>query len=147
MKKLSVTDKKTHSIIGTCIFCHVIVVVLFCFCFLGLSAFLLLHSLRLKHQHILMCFNNLPVCRYESGTLGDIWPLGRVTLNLHGPFLTNDTFASDILVDVLYPETPIILQDLHLIGNQSIQHFRAAAARRPRSGHRRSRKQTYFVFC
>lgn len=90
--------------------------------------------MRLKLQHILTVFSNLPVCRYESGALGDIWPLGHVTLNLHGPLLTNDTFVSDMLVDVLYPETPIVLQDLHLIGNQSIQHLRALAWRRPRSG-------------
>lgn len=80
--------------------------------------------------------NNLR--RYESGTLADIWPLGRVTLSLHGPFLTNKTFVSDMLVDVVYPETPIILHDLHLIGNQSIQHLRAAAGRRPRSLHFRN---------
>lgn len=96
--------------------------------------------MRLKHQYILMFFSNVSACRYESGTLADIWPLGRVTLSLHGPFLTNKTFVSDMLVDVVYPETPIILHDLHLIGNQSIQHLRAAAGRRPRSGKRRLNK-------
>lgn len=74
--------------------------------------------------------NNLT--RYESGTLADIWPLGRVTLSLHGPFLTNIALASAVLGDVSYPETPIILEDLHLIGNQSVQPFREVARRRVR---------------
>lgn len=39
-----------------------------------------------------------------------------------------------VLGDVSYPETPVILEDLHLIGNQSVQHFREAAKRRVRSG-------------
>lgn len=51
-----------------------------------------------------------------------------------------------MLVDVVYPETPITLQDLHLIGNQSIQHLRAAAGKRLRSGQRRLSKLTHFVF-
>lgn len=125
--------------------CTQILVRIFPCCFLrSLSAFLLLHLMRLKHQYILMFFSNVSTCRYESGTLADIWPLGRVTLSLHGPFLTNKTFVSDMLVDVLYPETPIILHDLHLIGNESIQHFKAAAGKRPRSGIRRLNKQTFF---
>nr|AFZ81806.1 toll-like receptor 2 [Oplegnathus fasciatus] len=73
--------------------------------------------------------NNLS--RYESGTLADIWPLGCVTLSLHGPF-TNTALASAVLADVSYPETPIILEDLHLIGNQSVQPFREPARRRVR---------------
>ncbi|KAF1380924.1 hypothetical protein PFLUV_G00169120 [Perca fluviatilis] len=74
--------------------------------------------------------NNLK--SYESGALGDVWPLGRVTLSLHGPFLTNTALASAVLADVTYPETPLILEDLHLIGNKSVQPFRASAKRRVR---------------
>ncbi|XP_069580716.1 toll-like receptor 2 [Brachyistius frenatus] len=74
--------------------------------------------------------NNLT--RYESGALGDIWPLGRVTLSLHGPFLNNVPLASAVLGDVSYPETPITLEDLHLIGNQSVQPLRETARRRIR---------------
>ncbi|XP_072232518.1 toll-like receptor 2 type-2 [Leuresthes tenuis] len=74
--------------------------------------------------------NNLS--RYESGTLADIWPLGRVTLKLHGLFSTNETLASAVLADVSYPETPIILEDLHLIGSQSLQPLRESARRRVR---------------
>uniref|UniRef100_A0A668AFB3 Toll-like receptor 2 n=1 Tax=Myripristis murdjan TaxID=586833 RepID=A0A668AFB3_9TELE len=66
--------------------------------------------------------NNLQ--RYDAGTLAGIWPLGRVTLSLHGPFLNNTALASDLLGDVSYPETPMVLLDLHLIGNESIQPFR-----------------------
>ncbi|XP_021166235.2 toll-like receptor 2 isoform X1 [Fundulus heteroclitus] len=74
--------------------------------------------------------NNL--ARYDSGTLGDIWPLGRVTLSLHGPFLTNVAVAAAVLADISYPETPITLEDLHLVGNQSVQPFRESAKRRIR---------------
>ncbi|MEQ2178597.1 hypothetical protein GOODEAATRI_015691 [Goodea atripinnis] len=62
--------------------------------------------------------NNL--ARYDSGTLGDIWPLGHVTLSLHGPFLTNVTLAAAVLADISYPETQITLEDLHLVGNQHL---------------------------
>ncbi|XP_063757112.1 toll-like receptor 2 isoform X2 [Eleginops maclovinus] len=72
--------------------------------------------------------NNLR--RYESGALADVWPLGRVTLSLHGPFLTNEALASDVIGDVSYPETPIILKDLHL--NHSIQPFKEMVRRRVR---------------
>nr|XP_046236027.1 toll-like receptor 2 isoform X2 [Scatophagus argus] len=74
--------------------------------------------------------NNLK--RYESGTLADVWPLGRVTLSLHSPFLTNETLASDVLRDVSYPETPIILKDIHMTGNASVQPIREPAKRRVR---------------
>ncbi|XP_008301053.1 toll-like receptor 2 [Stegastes partitus] len=74
--------------------------------------------------------NNL--ARYESGALADIWPLGHVTLSLHAPFLTNLALASAVLADVTYPETPITLEDLHLIGNWSVQPFRDSARRRIR---------------
>uniref|UniRef100_A0A3Q3ISG6 Toll-like receptor 2 n=1 Tax=Monopterus albus TaxID=43700 RepID=A0A3Q3ISG6_MONAL len=74
--------------------------------------------------------NNL--MRYESGTLGDIWPLGRVSLSLYRPFLSNIPLASAVLRDVSYPETPIILEDLYLNSNQSIQPLREAAKRRVR---------------
>uniref|UniRef100_A0A3Q3LVX9 Toll-like receptor 2 n=1 Tax=Mastacembelus armatus TaxID=205130 RepID=A0A3Q3LVX9_9TELE len=75
--------------------------------------------------------NNLT--RYEPGALGDIWPLGRVTLSLHEPFLTNTALASAVLCDVSYPETPIILEDLHLTTKLSIQPLRESARRRIRS--------------
>ncbi|XP_044039837.1 toll-like receptor 2 type-2 [Siniperca chuatsi] len=74
--------------------------------------------------------NNL--MRYESGALADVWPLGRVTLSLHGPFLTNVALASALLDDVSYPETPIVLENLLLIANQSVQPFRATSRRRVR---------------
>ncbi|KAG8005905.1 Toll-like receptor 2 type-1 [Nibea albiflora] len=70
--------------------------------------------------------------RYEPGTLADIWPLGRVTLSLRSAFLTNTALARAVLKDVSYPETPIILKDLHLIGNESVQPLTAAADRRIR---------------
>lgn len=108
----------------------------------SLEFYITLHSTRLKSQHILTFIYNFSCAyRYESGTLGDIWPLGRVTLNLHGPLMTNDTFVSDLLADVLYPETPIVFQDLHLIGNESIQHLRAVAGRRARSGKKTLKKK------
>ncbi|XP_068426963.1 toll-like receptor 2 isoform X2 [Clinocottus analis] len=74
--------------------------------------------------------NNLT--RYEAGTLGDVWPLGRVTLSLHGPFLTNVSLASAVLRDVSYPETQLILDDLHLIGNRSVLPLRETARKRVR---------------
>ncbi|XP_056882760.1 toll-like receptor 2 [Takifugu flavidus] len=74
--------------------------------------------------------NNLR--RYESGALATIWPLGRVILSLHGPFLTNDDVASTMLGDVSYPETPMILRDLNLTWIQSVHNLRAAARRRIR---------------
>ncbi|XP_031592042.2 toll-like receptor 2 [Oreochromis aureus] len=74
--------------------------------------------------------NNLT--SYDAGTLAHIWPLGHVTLSLHGPFLTNVTLAGAMIDDVSYPETPIILKDIHLIGVQSVQPFSKAAKRRIR---------------
>nr|AAW69370.1 TLR2 [Takifugu rubripes] len=74
--------------------------------------------------------NNLR--RYESGALATIWPLGRVILSLHGPFLTNDDVASTMLGDVSYPETPMILRDLNLTWIQSVHNLRVAARRRIR---------------
>ncbi|XP_040887560.1 toll-like receptor 2 type-2 [Toxotes jaculatrix] len=74
--------------------------------------------------------NNLQ--RYEAGALAYVWPLGRVSLSLHGPFFSNVSLASAVLRDVSYPETPLILEDLHLIGNQSVQPFRETARRRVR---------------
>ncbi|XP_074555442.1 toll-like receptor 2 [Halichoeres trimaculatus] len=73
------------------------------------------------------------ISRYESGALADIWPLGRVTLSLHGPFLTNKALASAVLADVSYPNTPLVLEDLHLIGNETVLPFKEAAKRRIRS--------------
>ncbi|XP_014853364.1 PREDICTED: toll-like receptor 2 isoform X1 [Poecilia mexicana] len=66
--------------------------------------------------------NNLD--RYDSGTFGDIWPLGRVTLSLHGPFLTNPALAAAVLNDVCYPETRLTLSDLHLAHYVSVQPFK-----------------------
>ncbi|XP_054876264.1 toll-like receptor 2 type-2 [Poeciliopsis prolifica] len=63
--------------------------------------------------------NNLD--RYDAGTFGDIWPLGRVTLSLHGPFLTNPALAAAVLNDVSYPETRLTLSDLHLAQYVSVQ--------------------------
>ncbi|XP_051800424.1 toll-like receptor 2 type-2 isoform X1 [Acanthochromis polyacanthus] len=74
--------------------------------------------------------NNLT--RYESGTLADIWPLGRVTLSLHGPFLTNMPVASAVLGDVSYPETPITLEDLNMTETSSVQPLTALAKKRIR---------------
>ncbi|XP_060890016.1 toll-like receptor 2 type-2 isoform X1 [Labrus mixtus] len=75
--------------------------------------------------------NNLE--RYESGALAAMWPLGRVTLSLHEPFLTNTALASAVLADVSYPNTPLVLEDLHLVGNDSVQSFKETAKRRIRS--------------
>ncbi|KAF0028941.1 hypothetical protein F2P81_018046 [Scophthalmus maximus] len=75
--------------------------------------------------------NNLE--RYESGALAYVWPLGRVSLSLHGPFLRDVALASAVVGDVSYPETAVTLEDLHLIGNESVQPFRAAARRRVRN--------------
>ncbi|KAM3589997.1 uncharacterized protein V6R79_001613 [Siganus canaliculatus] len=75
--------------------------------------------------------NNL--LRYKSGALADIWPLGSVTLSLHNPFLSNTALASAVLADVTYPETLVVLKDVHLIGNDSVQPLRALARRRIRS--------------
>uniref|UniRef100_A0A4W6BLA2 Toll-like receptor 2 n=1 Tax=Lates calcarifer TaxID=8187 RepID=A0A4W6BLA2_LATCA len=74
--------------------------------------------------------NNLT--RYESGALAYVWPLGRVTLSLHGPFLTDRALASSVLADVSYPETPMVLEDLYLIGNESVKPFYETAKRRVR---------------
>lgn len=57
-----------------------------------------------------------------------------MSLSLHEPFLTNTALASAVLSDVSYPETPIVLEDLHLVGNQSVQPFIQSASRRVRSG-------------
>lgn len=90
--------------------------------------------MRLSQTKLLrVCF--VLLCRYESGTLAYVWPLGRVTLSLHSPFLTNEALASAVLSDVSYPETPVIIEDLHLIGNDTVQPFRAAAKKRIRSAH------------
>uniref|UniRef100_A0A3B5LQZ9 Toll-like receptor 2 n=1 Tax=Xiphophorus couchianus TaxID=32473 RepID=A0A3B5LQZ9_9TELE len=66
--------------------------------------------------------NNLD--RYDAGTFGDIWPLGHVTLSLHGPFLTNPALAAAMLNDVSYPETQLTLSDLRLAHNVSVQPFK-----------------------
>ncbi|XP_034532506.1 toll-like receptor 2 type-2 [Notolabrus celidotus] len=75
----------------------------------------------------------LMLCLYESGTLADIWPLGRVTLSLHSPFLTNTALASAVLADVSYPNTPLVLEDIHLIVNQTVKPLKELAERRTRS--------------
>ncbi|KAK5606876.1 hypothetical protein CRENBAI_014117 [Crenichthys baileyi] len=66
--------------------------------------------------------NNLT--RYDSGTFGDIWPLGHVSLSLYGPFLTNTELAAALLNDVCYPETWITLVDFHLPNYVSVQLFK-----------------------
>lgn len=66
----------------------------------------------------------LSPCRYDAGTFGDIWPLGHVTLSLHGPFLTNPALAAAMLNDVSYPETQLTLSDLRLAHNVSVQPFK-----------------------
>ncbi|KAF3698161.1 Toll-like receptor 2 type-2 Precursor [Channa argus] len=81
-------------------------------------------------EELIVHANNLT--GYESGALASIWPLGRVSLSLYEPFLTNTTLASAVLADVSYPETPLILEDLRLDGNQSVQPLREAAKRRVR---------------
>ncbi|XP_076019311.1 toll-like receptor 2 [Genypterus blacodes] len=75
--------------------------------------------------------NNLK--KYDVGTLADVWPLGCVTLSLHGPFLTNVPLASTVLNDVSYPETPMVLLDIHLIHNDSVHPFTETTRRRVRS--------------
>ncbi|KAK2863373.1 hypothetical protein Q5P01_002906 [Channa striata] len=69
---------------------------------------------------------------YESGTLAAIWPLGRVSLSLYEPFLTNTALASAVLGDVSYPETPLIIEDVRLDRNESVQPFREPAKKRVR---------------
>ncbi|XP_041635751.1 toll-like receptor 2 type-2 [Cheilinus undulatus] len=71
--------------------------------------------------------------RYESGALADIWPLGRVTLSLHHPFLTNTALASAVLADVSYPDTSMVLEDLHLMGNETMKPLTAPAKKRIRT--------------
>ncbi|KAM4564366.1 toll-like receptor 2 type-2 [Fundulus diaphanus] len=71
--------------------------------------------------------NNL--VRYDSGTFGNIWPLGSVTLSLHGPLLTHPTLAAALLDDVCYPETQITLLDIHLKQSFSIQPFKESIRR------------------
>ena len=75
------------------------------------------------------------LCRYESGALAYIWPLGRVTLSLHNPFLTNQTLASAVLDDISYPETQIVLEDIHLMYHESAEPFIVISNRRVRYGH------------
>ncbi|KAG7495843.1 toll-like receptor 2 [Solea senegalensis] len=81
-------------------------------------------------EELVVHANNLT--RYESGALAYVWPLGHVTLSLRGPFLTNAALASTVLADVTYPETPIVLVDLHLLGSEAVQPLREAAKRRVR---------------
>lgn len=81
--------------------------------------------------------------RYESGTLADIWPLGQVSLSLRQPFLTNIDLATTVLHDVLYPETPITLEDIHLVGNLFIPPISEITKKRVRSVH----KLHFFFFC
>lgn len=71
-------------------------------------------------------------CRYETGALAGIWPLGGVVLGLHGPFLADQDMASTVLGDVSYPETPLVLRDLNLTLDQSVRPLRAAARSRIR---------------
>ncbi|MED6291643.1 hypothetical protein CHARACLAT_025670, partial [Characodon lateralis] len=61
------------------------------------------------------------VIGYDSGTFGDIWPLGHVTLNVGGLLLSKIALAAALLHDVCYPETWITLVDLHLPNYVSVQ--------------------------
>ncbi|CAJ1048266.1 LOW QUALITY PROTEIN: toll-like receptor 2 type-2 [Xyrichtys novacula] len=82
-------------------------------------------------EELTMHANN--IIRYESGALADIWPLGHVTLSLHGPFLTNAALASAVLADVSYPHTPLVLEDLYWMGNESARPLKETAKKRIRS--------------
>ncbi|XP_043954604.1 toll-like receptor 2 type-1 isoform X2 [Gambusia affinis] len=75
-------------------------------------------------EELTVSANNLD--RYDSGTFGDIWPLGHVTLSLHGPFLTNPALAAAVLNDVSYPDTRLTLSDLHLPHYVSVQPLKDA---------------------
>ncbi|CAL8241242.1 unnamed protein product [Merluccius merluccius] len=75
--------------------------------------------------------NNLQ--RYEPGSLAYIWPLGRVLVNLRGPFLTQLDLAASLLWDVSYPETQLVLSDLILTTSQSVRPFSQTTLRRVRS--------------
>uniref|UniRef100_A0AAZ3PVS5 TIR domain-containing protein n=1 Tax=Oncorhynchus tshawytscha TaxID=74940 RepID=A0AAZ3PVS5_ONCTS len=75
--------------------------------------------------------NNLK--RYDPGSLGDLWPLGVVTLRLRGPFQDNTTLVSSILHDVSYSETFLVVADVLLSEKTSIAPFRETNRRRVRS--------------
>ncbi|KAM6949261.1 toll-like receptor 2 [Aplochiton taeniatus] len=70
--------------------------------------------------------------RYEAGSLGSIWPLAGVSLSLHDPFLYDTKMVSAILQDVTYPETPMVLQDVHLTSDEAMQPFRVTCSKRLR---------------
>uniref|UniRef100_A0A4W5PST4 Uncharacterized protein n=1 Tax=Hucho hucho TaxID=62062 RepID=A0A4W5PST4_9TELE len=75
--------------------------------------------------------NNLK--RYDPGSLGDLWPLGVVTLHLRGPFQDNLTLVSSILHDVCYPETFLVVVDVLLTETNSVAPFSETNQRRVRS--------------
>ncbi|XP_041634664.1 toll-like receptor 2 type-2 [Cheilinus undulatus] len=75
--------------------------------------------------------NNLK--RYESGALAGIWPLGHVTLSLQGPVSTDRALASAVLADVAYSNTPIVVQEVYLVGTGSVEPLTELTKRRIRS--------------
>ncbi|XP_070978063.1 toll-like receptor 2 [Oncorhynchus clarkii lewisi] len=75
--------------------------------------------------------NNLK--RYDPGSLGDLWPLGVVTLRLRGPFQDNATLVSSIIHDVSYSETFLVVADVLLSEKTSVAPFRETNRRRVRS--------------
>ncbi|XP_028998782.2 toll-like receptor 2 [Betta splendens] len=74
--------------------------------------------------------NNLK--SYESETLADIWPLGRVSLSLREAFVTDIALASAVLRDLSHPETPVTLQDIQFNTNLSFQPIKEMCDRRVR---------------
>nr|XP_029511569.1 toll-like receptor 2 [Oncorhynchus nerka] len=75
--------------------------------------------------------NNLK--RYDPGSLGDVWPLGVVTLRLRGPFQDNTTLVSSILRDVSYSETFLVVADVLVSEKTSVAPFGETNRRRVRS--------------
>uniref|UniRef100_A0A3Q2U3V3 Toll-like receptor 2 type-2 n=1 Tax=Fundulus heteroclitus TaxID=8078 RepID=A0A3Q2U3V3_FUNHE len=69
------------------------------------------------------------LARYDSGTFGNIWPLGSVTLSLRGPFSTQPMMAAALLDDVCNPETQITLLDIHWKYSFPIQPFKESIRR------------------
>uniref|UniRef100_A0A6Q2X8B2 Toll-like receptor 2 n=1 Tax=Esox lucius TaxID=8010 RepID=A0A6Q2X8B2_ESOLU len=75
--------------------------------------------------------NNLK--RYDPGSLGDIWPLGVVTLHLRGPFQDDPALVSSIFRDVANPETSLVVADVLLTGKLSTGPFAVTNQQRTRS--------------
>ncbi|KAK6322984.1 hypothetical protein J4Q44_G00053230 [Coregonus suidteri] len=73
------------------------------------------------------------IIRYDPGSLGDLWPLGVVTLRLRGPFQHDLALVSSILRDVSSPETSLVVTDILLTGKISVAPFAEINQRRVRS--------------